>query len=58
VDERLARSAGRLRRTTPKSSTIDACIAVGVRLRSDALATSDPRDMRTLLGPGPTILAV
>jgi hypothetical protein len=38
--------------------TIDACIAVGVRRRRDAIATSDPADMRTLLGPGFTILAV
>ncbi len=58
VDERLARAAGSLRRTTPGAGTIDACIAVGVRRRGDAIATSDPDDMRTLLGPGVTILAV
>lgn len=58
VDERLARAAGTLRRVTPGGTTIDACIAVGVRGRGDAIATSDPRDMRALLGPDSTILAV
>lgn len=58
VDERLARATGRLRRRTQGSSTIDACIAVGVRRRRDALATSDPNDMRTLLGRDFTILPV
>jgi predicted nucleic acid-binding protein len=58
VDERLARAAGGLRRTIPGAGTIDACIAVGVRRRGDAIATSDPDDMRALLGPGFTILAV
>jgi len=58
VDERLARAAGRLRRTTPGSGTVDACIAVGVRRRRDAIATSDSSDMRTLLGPDFTILSV
>ncbi len=58
VDEKLARTAGNLRRTTPGSATIDACIAAGVRRRQDAIATSDPQDMRTLLGPGFTILVV
>lgn len=58
VDERSAREAGRLRRATSGAGTIDACIAVGVRRRGDAVATSDPGDMRMLLGPGFTILAV
>jgi predicted nucleic acid-binding protein len=58
VDERLARTAGSLRRRIPGSGTIDACVAVGVRRRGDAIATSDLDDMRTLLGPGFTILAV
>jgi predicted nucleic acid-binding protein len=58
VDEQLARAAGNLRRSTPGSGTIDACIAVGVRRRLDAIATSDPKDMRMLLGPNFTILAV
>ncbi len=58
VDERSAREAGRLRRATSGAGTIDACIAVGVRKRGDAIATSDPDDMRMLLGPGFTILAV
>jgi predicted nucleic acid-binding protein len=56
LDERVAREAGALRRTTPEAGTIDACIAVGVRRRGDALATSDPGDMRRLLGPGLRIL--
>jgi predicted nucleic acid-binding protein len=58
IDERVARAAGSLRRATPGAGTIDACIAVGVRRRHDAIATSDPNDMRALLGPGFTILAV
>ncbi len=58
VDEPLARAAGSLCRATPGSATIDACIAVGVRRRRDAIATSDPRDMRALLGRQLTILAV
>jgi predicted nucleic acid-binding protein len=58
IDERLARAAGSLRRATPGSATIDACIAIGVRRRHDAIATSDPSDMRTLLGTRPTILSV
>jgi predicted nucleic acid-binding protein len=58
VDERSAREAGRLRRATSGAGTIDACMAVGVRKRGDAIATSDPDDMRMLLGPGSTILVV
>jgi len=58
IDERVARAVGSLRRATPGAGTIDACIAVGVRRRRDAIATSDPDDMRALLGPGFTILAV
>lgn len=58
VDERLARAAGGLRRTIQGAGAIDACIAVGVRRRGDAIATSDPNDMRSLLGPGSTILPV
>lgn len=58
VDERLARAAGSLRRATAESGTIDACLAIGVRRRRDAIATSDPSDMRALLGRDFTILAV
>jgi predicted nucleic acid-binding protein len=58
LDEPLARAAGRLRRATPGAATIDACIAVGVSARGDAIVTSDPRDMRRLLGPNLTILGV
>jgi predicted nucleic acid-binding protein len=58
LDERLARAAGPLRRVTPGASTIDACIAIGVTQRLDAIATSDPEDLRKLLGPGFTILTV
>lgn len=58
VDERIARAAGGLRRKVEGAGTIDACIAIGVRLRGDAIATSDPVDMRALLGPGFTILSV
>lgn len=58
VDERMARAAGSLRRATPGAGTVDACIAVGVRRRGDTIATSDPDDMRALLGNSFTILTV
>ena len=58
VTESLARLTGKLRREIPEAGTIDASIAVGVRYRGDATATSDPRDMRRLLGSSFTILAV
>ncbi|HXM87306.1 MAG TPA: PIN domain-containing protein [Solirubrobacteraceae bacterium] len=58
VDQGVARAAGGLRRVTSGAGTIDACIAVGVRRRRDAIATSDPDGMRALLGPEFTILAV
>jgi predicted nucleic acid-binding protein len=58
VDESLARAAGNLRRATAGAGAIDACIAVGVSKRGDVIATSDTNDMRRLLGPGFTILAV
>jgi predicted nucleic acid-binding protein len=58
IDERVARAAGSLRRATHQAGTIDACIAVDVRRRRDAIATSDPDDMQALLGSGFTILAV
>ncbi len=58
LDERIARAAGSLRRTTRGANAIDACIALGVRRRGDTIATSDPGDMRALLGDGFTILTV
>lgn len=58
LDERRARAAGKLRRSTTGAGAIDACVAVGVRERGDAIATSDPDDMRRLLGPRATILPV
>lgn len=58
IDERLARTAGALRRATPGANAADACIAAGVRCRGDAIATSDPDDMRALLGDSFTILVV
>jgi predicted nucleic acid-binding protein len=58
LSEQLARSGGELRRGTPGAGTIDACIASGVHQRGDAIATSDPDDMRRLLGPRFTILRV
>jgi predicted nucleic acid-binding protein len=58
LDEPRARAAGKLRRETPGATAIDACIAVGVHQRNDAIATSDPGDMRQLLGRAWTILAV
>ncbi|HEX4805931.1 MAG TPA: PIN domain-containing protein [Conexibacter sp.] len=58
LDEQRARAAGALRRSTAGAGAIDACVAVGVRERGDVLATSDPDDMRRLLGPRFTVLAV
>jgi len=58
LDELRARHAGALRRSVPGASTIDACIAVGAAQRGDAVATSDPHDMRRLLGSNATILTV
>lgn len=54
LDEQRARAAGRLRRTV--AGAVDACVAVGVRERGDVIATSDPEDMRRLLGSRVTIL--
>ncbi|HYV14536.1 MAG TPA: PIN domain-containing protein [Conexibacter sp.] len=58
LSEQLARAGGKLRRQTPGASTVDACIACGVRQRGDAVVTSDPGDMRDLLGSRFTILRV
>jgi predicted nucleic acid-binding protein len=58
LDEQRARSAGRLRRSTAGAGAVDACVAVGVRERGDAIATSDPGDMRRLVGPGIRIIRV
>jgi predicted nucleic acid-binding protein len=58
LDEQRARAAGALRRNTAGAGTVDACVAAGVRERGDAIATSDPDDMRRLLGPRGTILPV
>jgi predicted nucleic acid-binding protein len=58
LSELLARAAGALRRETPGAGTVHACIACGVRQRGDAIATSDPGDMRDLLGSQFTILRV
>lgn len=58
LDERRARAAGKLRRTVAGAGTVDACVAVGVRERGDAIATSDPDDMRRLLGPGNRVIRI
>jgi predicted nucleic acid-binding protein len=58
LDEPRARAAGKLRRETAGAGAIDACVAAGARKRNDAIATSDPKDMRRLLGPAWTILGV
>jgi predicted nucleic acid-binding protein len=58
LDESRARAAGKLRRETDGAGAVDACVAVGVRERGDAIATSDPGDMRLLVGTGITILHV
>jgi len=58
LDASRARAAGVLRRSTAGAGAVDACIAVGVHARGDAIATSDPDDMRRLLGPRFTILPV
>jgi predicted nucleic acid-binding protein len=58
LDEDRARSAGKLRRSIAGAGAIDACVAVGVRERGDAIATSDPGDMRRLVGPDIRIIRV
>lgn len=58
LDEQRARAAGELRRSTTGAGTVDACVAVGVRERGDAIATSDPDDMRPLVGSGIRIVRV
>jgi predicted nucleic acid-binding protein len=58
LDESRARAAGALRRSTAGAGAVDACVAVGVRERGDTIATSDPGDMRRLVGTGITILQV
>ena len=58
LDEKRARAAGALRRSTAGAGAIDACVAVGARERGDVVATSDPDDMRRLLGSRVTILPV
>jgi len=58
LDESRARAAGALRRNIAGAGAVDACVAFGVRERGDAIATSDPEDMRRLLGPDFTILPV
>ncbi len=58
LDERRAREAGALRRRVASAGAIDACVAIGVGRRGDAVATSDPGDMERLLGPSATILLV
>ena len=58
LDEARARVAGALRRTVGGAGAIDACVAAGAGRRGDAVATSDPHDMRRLLGPSATILTV
>ena len=60
LDEPRAKAAGKLRRSTTGAGAgaVDACVAVGVRERGDAIATSDPDDMCRLLGPRATILSV
>jgi len=58
LDEQRACAAGKLRRSVAGAGAVDACVAIGVRERGDAIATSDPDDMRRLLGPTATILTV
>lgn len=58
LDEFRARRAGALRRSVDGAGTIDACIALGARERGDAIAASDPQDMRRLVGPNVVIVAV
>lgn len=58
LDERRARDAGALRHRVAGAGAIDACVALGVQRRGDALATSDTEDMRRLLGPATRILTI
>ncbi|MGI8729504.1 MAG: PIN domain-containing protein [Solirubrobacteraceae bacterium] len=57
-DERCAKDAGALRRKVADAGAIDAAIAVGAQRRGDSIATSDPEDMRRLLGPGAKLLTI
>jgi len=50
LDEQRARAAGKLRRSTAGAGAVDACVAIGVRERGDAIVTSDPDDLRRLVG--------
>jgi predicted nucleic acid-binding protein len=58
LDEQRARAAGALRRSTAGAGAVDACVAIGVSERGDAIATSDPGDMRRLVGSDIRILRV
>lgn len=58
LDERRAKDAGALRRKVADAGAIDAAIAVGAQRRGDSIATSDPEDMRRLLGPGAKLLTI
>ncbi len=58
LDLRRARAAGALRRKVTGAGTVDSCIAVGVLERGDVVATSDPDDMRRLLGAAARLLVV
>jgi predicted nucleic acid-binding protein len=58
LDEQRACAAGRLRCSIAGAGAVDACVALGVRERGDAVATSDPEDMRRLVGPDIRILHV
>jgi len=58
LDEDRARSAGKLRRSTAGAGAVDACVAIGVRERGDAIVTADPDDMRRLVGPGIRIIRI
>lgn len=48
LDERLARSAGRLCGLTRTRDVIDATVVVGAKIRGDAIVTSDVDDLRRL----------
>ena len=58
LDRGRAGAAGALRRRAQGAGTVDSCIAVGVLERGDVIATSDPDDMRLLLGAGARLLVV
>ena len=58
LDEPLAREAGLLLGLHPGAGTVDALVAASALRRGNAVATSDPVDLRRLLGPSAAVIEV